>query len=195
MKKTILPALALAIAFTFASCNCKKQNCNNQDTAAAQATEQTTDTARAGNDAQTAPAEGGKYADFTLPTLDGKQVKLSDVVAKNKITMVDFWASWCGPCRMEMPHVVQAYSKFRGKGLEIVGVSLDEKKEDWENAVKDMGLGWIQASDLKGWECSAARLYQVQGIPACVLINQKGEIVGRDLRGDELLGRLSELLK
>lgn len=109
--------------------------------------------------------------------------------------MVDFWASWCGPCRMEMPHVVQAYSKFRGKGLEIVGVSLDEKREDWENAVKDMGLGWIQASDLKGWECSAARLYQVQGIPACVLINQKGEIVGRDLRGDELLSRLSELLK
>ena len=95
MKKTILPALALAIAFTFASCNCKKQNCNNQETAAAQATEQTTDTASAGNDAQTAPAEGGQYADFTLPTLDGKQVKLSDVVAKNKITMVDFWASWC----------------------------------------------------------------------------------------------------
>ena len=96
---------------------------------------------------------------------------------------------------MEMPHVVQAYSKFRGKGLEIVGVSLDEKKEDWENAVKDMGLGWIQTSDLKGWECAAARLYQVQGIPACVLINQKGEIVGRDLRGDELLARLAELLK
>ena len=195
MKKTILPALALAIAFTFASCTCKKQDCNNQDSAAAQTTEQTADTANAGDGAQTAPAEGGQYADFTLPTLDGKQVKLSDVVAKNKITMVDFWASWCGPCRMEMPHVVQAYSKFRGKGLEIVGVSLDEKKEDWENAVKDMGLGWIQASDLKGWECSAARLYQVQGIPACVLINQKGEIVGRDLRGDELLGRLSELLK
>ena len=191
MTKTILSALALAVAISFASCSNKKACNNKQDAAATQAN----DTANAAYNNQEQADGSAKYTDFALPTLDGKRVLLSEVVAKNKITMVDFWASWCGPCRMEMPHVVQAYSKFRGKGLEIVGVSLDEKKEDWENAVKDMGLGWIQASDLKGWECSAARLYQVQGIPACVLINQKGEIVGRDLRGDELLGRLSELLK
>ena len=191
MTKTILSALALAVAISFASCSNKKACNNKQDAAATQAN----DTANAASNNQEQADGSTKYTDFALPTLDGKRVLLSDVVAKNKITMVDFWASWCGPCRMEMPHVVQAYSKFRGKGLEIVGVSLDEKKEDWENAVKDMGLGWIQASDLKGWECSAARLYQVQGIPACVLINQKGEIVGRDLRGDELISRLSELLK
>lgn len=191
MTKTILSALALAVAISFASCSNKKACNNKQDTAATQAN----DTANAASNNQEQADGSTKYADFALPTLDGKRVLLSEVVAKNKITMVDFWASWCGPCRMEMPHVVQAYSKFRGKGLEIVGVSLDEKKEDWENAVKDMGLGWIQASDLKGWECAAARLYQVQGIPACVLINQKGEIVGRDLRGDELISRLSELLK
>ena len=191
MTKTILSALAVAVAISLASCSNKKACNNKQDAAATQAN----DTANAASNNQEQADGSAKYTDFALPTLDGKRVLLSDVVAKNKITMVDFWASWCGPCRMEMPHVVQAYSKFRGKGLEIVGVSLDEKREDWENAVKDMGLGWIQASDLKGWECSAARLYQVQGIPACVLINQKGEIVGRDLRGDELLGRLSELLK
>ena len=191
MTKTILSALALAVAISFASCSNKKACNNKQDAAATQAN----DTANAASNNQEQADGSAKYADFALTTLDGKRVLLSEVVAKNKITMVDFWASWCGPCRVEMPHVVQAYSKFRGKGLEIVGVSLDEKKEDWENAVKDMGLGWIQASDLKGWECAAARLYQVQGIPACVLINQKGEIVGRDLRGDELLARLAELLK
>ena len=195
MKKTILSAWVLAIAFTFASCTCKKQDCNNQDSAAAQTTEQTADTANAGDGAQTAPAEGGQYADFTLPTLDGKQVKLSDVVAKNKITMVDFWASWCGPCRMEMPNVVKAYKDFHDKGLEIVGVSLDERKEDWAEAVKEMGMTWIQASDLKGWKSEAARLYKVEGIPVCVLINQKGEIVGADLRAEELHARLAELLK
>ena len=109
--------------------------------------------------------------------------------------VVDLWATWCGPCRMEMPNVVEAYKQFHDKGLEIVGVSLDESKKDWETAVKDMGMNWIQTSDLKGWECEAARLYGVRGIPACVLINQKGEIVGRDLRAEELHARLAELLK
>ncbi len=191
MTKTIFSALALATVLAFASCNCKK----NGECAKAQAEQQVADTTNATTQDETQANDGSKFIDFTVPALDGKQVKLADVVAKNKITMVDFWASWCGPCRMEMPNVVEAYKQFHDKGLEIVGVSLDESKEDWETAVKDMGMNWIQTSDLKGWECEAARLYGVRGIPACVLINQKGEIVGRDLRAEELHARLAELLK
>lgn len=191
MTKTIFSALALATVLAFASCNCKK----NGECAKAQAEQQVADTTNATTQDETQTNDGSKFIDFTVPALDGKQVKLADVVAKNKITMVDFWASWCGPCRMEMPNVVEAYKQFHNKGLEIVGVSLDESKEDWAAAVKDMGMNWIQTSDLKGWECEAARLYGVRGIPACVLINQKGEIVGRDLRAEELHARLAELLK
>lgn len=191
MTKTIFSALALATVLAFASCNCKK----NGECAKAQAEQQVADTTNATIQGEAQANDGSKFIDFTVPALDGKQVKLADVVAKNKITMVDFWASWCGPCRMEMPNVVEAYKQFHDKGLEIVGVSLDESKKDWETAVKDMGMNWIQTSDLKGWECEAARLYGVRGIPACVLINQKGEIVGRDLRAEELHARLAELLK
>ena len=191
MTKTIFSALALATVLAFASCNCKK----NGECAKAQAEQQVADTTNATTQGEAQANDGSKFIDFTVPALDGKQVKLADVVAKNKITMVDFWASWCGPCRMEMPNVVEAYKQFHNKGLEIVGDSLDESKEDWETAVKDMGMNWIQTSDLKGWECEAARLYGVRGIPACVLINQKGEIVGRDLRAEELHARLAELLK
>ena len=191
MTKTIFSALALATVLAFASCNCKK----NGECAKAQAEQQVADTTNATTQGEAQANDGSKFIDFTVPALDGKQVKLADVVAKNKITMVDFWASWCGPCRMEMPNVVEAYKQFHDKGLEIVGVSLDESKNDWETTVKDMGMNWIQTSDLKGWECEAARLYGVRGIPACVLINQKGEIVGRDLRAEELHARLAELLK
>ena len=191
MTKTIFSALALATVLAFASCNCKK----NGECAKAQAEQQVADTTNATTQGEAQANDGSKFIDFTVPALDGKQVKLADVVAKNKITMVDFWASWCGPCRMEMPNVVEAYKQFHDKGLEIVGVSLDESKKDWETAVKDMCMNWIQTSDLKGWECEAARLYGVRGIPACVLINQKGEIVGRDLRAEELHARLAELLK
>ena len=191
MTKTILSALALAVAISFASCSNKKACNNKQDAAATQAN----DTANAASNNQEQADGSTKYTDFALPTLDGKRVLLSEVVAKNKITMVDFWASWCGPCRMEMPNVVKAYKDFHDKGLEIVGVSHDERKEDWAEAVKEMGMTWIQASDLKGWKSEAARLYKVEGIPACVLINQKGEIVGADLRAEELHARLAELLK
>ena len=109
--------------------------------------------------------------------------------------MVDFWASGCGPCRAEMPHVVKAYNDFHSKGLEIVGVSLDERKDDWLNAVKELNMNWPQMSDLKGWNSKAAQLYHIQGIPASVLINQNGEIVAQDLRGEDLHNRLAELLK
>ncbi len=140
-------------------------------------------------------AVGQKFTDFAMKTPEGKDLKLSDVVAKNKVTLVDFWASWCGPCRMEMPNVVKDYKTFKSKGLGIVGVSLDNDAEAWKKAIKDLGITWEQMSDLKGWECEGAKLYNVRGIPATVLIAQDGTIIAKDLRGEELTNKLQELLK
>ena len=140
-------------------------------------------------------AVGQKFTDFAMKTPDGKDIKLSDVVAKNKVTLVDFWASWCGPCRAEMPNVVKDYKTFKSKGLGIIGVSLDNDVEKWKQAIKDLGITWEQMSDLKGWECEGARLYNVRGIPSTVLIAQDGTIIAKDLRGEELTNKLAELLK
>ena len=138
---------------------------------------------------------GQNYIDFAMPTPDGKEIKLSDYVAKNKYTLIDFWASWCGPCRMEMPNVVAAYAKYKAKGLEIVGVSLDSNLESWKKAIKDLNITWPQMSDLKGWKSAGAGLYGVRSIPATVLVDGQGKIVARNLRGEELDAKLGELLK
>lgn len=140
-------------------------------------------------------SEGQKFIDFTMMSIDGKSVKLSDVVSANKLTLVDFWASWCGPCRAEMPAVVRAYEDFKDKGLAIVGVSLDQDAKAWTDAVNKLGMKWIQVSDLKGWQSEAAHAYSVDAIPACVLIDSEGVIVARNLRGDELSVKIGELLK
>lgn len=140
-------------------------------------------------------AVGQKFTDFAMKTPEGKDLKLSDVVANNKVTLVDFWASWCGPCRAEMPNVVKDYKTFKSKGLGIVGVSLDNDAEAWKKAIKDLGITWEQMSDLKGWQCEGAKLYNVRGIPATVLISQDGTIIAKDLRGEDLTNKLSELLK
>lgn len=140
-------------------------------------------------------AVGEKFIDFTMDTPEGESVALSDFIAKNKYTLIDFWASWCGPCRAEMPNVVAAYKKYRAKGFGIVGVSLDRDAEAWKQAIKDLGITWPQMSDLKAWECEGARLYGVRSIPATVLVDQEGTIVARNLRGDAIAAKLSELLK
>ena len=140
-------------------------------------------------------SEGKKYIDFALNTPDGKEVKLSDYVTKNKYTLVDFWASWCGPCRREMPNVVAAYAKYKAKGFGVVGVSLDSNLESWKKGIADLKITWPQMSDLKGWQNAAAGLYGVRSIPATVLIAQDGTIVARDLRGEEIDTKLAELLK
>ena len=130
-----------------------------------------------------------------MQTPEGETVKLSDFISKNKVTLIDFWASWCGPCRAEMPNVVKAYNEYKNKGFGIVGVSLDNSADAWKKAIKDLNITWPQMSDLKGWECEGAQLYAVRGIPATFMINQEGIIVAKDVRGEEITKKLDELLK
>ncbi len=138
---------------------------------------------------------GAQYTDIVMQDPNGKTVKVSDYVSKNKYTLIDFWASWCGPCLHEMPNVVKAYTNFHDKGLEIVGVSLDNKKDAWVNAIKKQNMPWPQMSDLKGWECAGAAAYNVRAIPSNVLVSQDGKIVAKDLREEALQEKLAELLK
>ncbi len=138
---------------------------------------------------------GQKFTDFTLPDPEGNPVKLSDIIAKNKYTLIDFWASWCGPCRAEMPNVVAAYKEYNKMGFGIVGVSLDNDAEAWKKAIKDMNMTWDHMSDVKGWQCEGAALYGVNSIPATVLVAQDGTIIQRNLRGEAIKEKLEELLK
>ena len=143
---------------------------------------------------EVAPADEQQYTDLALPGVGGDVVKISDYVGKNKLVLVDFWASWCGPCIRELPNVVKAYERFHDKGLEIVGVSLDKDKASWLAAIEQTGQKWPQMSDLKGWECAGAQIYGIQSIPANVLIDDHGKIVARDLRGDALLKEIESRL-
>ncbi len=130
--------------------------------------------------------------DFTLETPDGKKVSLKDF--KGKVVLIDFWASWCGPCRRENPNVVAMYNRYKNKGFEILGVSLDRSKEPWIKAIADDKLTWPHVSDLKGWGSSAAALYGITSIPHTVLVDRDGRIVARQLRGEVLGKKLEEIL-
>ena len=136
---------------------------------------------------------GIQYHELEMQDVDGKPVKLSQWVGTGNYVLVDFWASWCGPCRREMPFVVTAYEQYHSKGFDVVGVSFDQKKGAWGNAIQQLGMRWHQMSDLKGWKCSASALYGVSSIPSNVLVDPTGKIVAMDLRGETLLGKLKEI--
>ena len=121
-----------------------------------------------------------------MSDMDGNQVSVSDVFVKNKLTVIDFWASWCGPCRQEMPHLVDLYKRYKGKGLGVIGVSLDEDRSAWIKAVKYLGMDWVQLSDLQGWDNSAARMYGIESIPFTIIVDEKGRVVDAGLRGEDL---------
>ena len=134
----------------------------------------------------------GKAPDFTLPDLKGENVKLSDY--KGKYLLIDFWASWCGPCMREMPNVVKLYKECKGKNFEIVGVSLDQKRDAWLNAVEKNKMKWIQVSDLKSWATLPVKLCNVSAVPYTVLIDPQGKVIALDLRGEELINKVKEVL-
>jgi peroxiredoxin len=139
------------------------------------------------------PEVGTIAPDINLPTPEGKMISLSSL--KGKYVLLDFWASWCGPCRAENPNVVAAYNKYKDKKFVILSVSLDSKKDAWLAAIKKDNLTWTHVSDLKGWESAAARVYDIESIPSNFLIDPSGKIIDRDLRGDALEERLSSILK
>lgn len=131
--------------------------------------------------------------DFTLPTPDGKSITLHAV--KGKVKLLDFWASWCQPCRKENPNLLAIYDEFRDKGLEIIGVSLDSRKEDWIKAIQEDQLTWLHALVVKGNSTTVQTLYNVQQIPQTFLLDEANRIVAIGLRGDELKAMIAELLK
>lgn len=137
-------------------------------------------------------AGGAKAPDFTLPDVNGNMVTMSEV--QGKIKIVDFWASWCGPCRLNNPALKELYNEFRDKGLVIIGVSLDTEQEDWELAIEKDGLEWINVSSLEGWDCETMQNYNVNAIPSLFVLDADNNIIATGLRGEQLRLFLQENL-
>jgi peroxiredoxin len=140
-------------------------------------------------------AVGQVAPDFTQNDPDGNPVKFSDIYSQNELTLLDFWAAWCGPCRAENPNVVAVYNEFKDKGFTVFGVSLDREKDAWLKAIADDKLAWTQVSDLAYWQNEAAQMYAIQSIPSSLLVDRTGKIIAKNKRGDDLRAFVSETLK
>jgi len=181
--KTLALALLAAALVLFAACR------KAQKAAAPQAggTE---------SKAENRPEEnaGAEAIDFTMTAMDGTEQSAAKLAAQNKLTIIDFWASWCGPCRQEMPRLVQLYNMYKDKGLGIIGVSLDEDRAKWETAVSKMNMQWPQLSDLQGWDNAAAQQFGVQSIPFTIVVDSQSRPIAAGLRGNRLARLVEERL-
>ena len=137
---------------------------------------------------------GRPFVDFAMNDAEGKAVKLSDYAGRGKVVLIDFWASWCGPCCKAIPGLIDLYNQYKDKGFEVVGVSLDEKADAWKKAIERLNIPWVNMSDLKGWKSEGSRAYAVSTIPYTVLIDADGKILAHNLHQDELKKTLEKVL-
>ncbi|SIN81353.1 TlpA disulfide reductase family protein [Chitinophaga niabensis] len=144
-------------------------------------------------DAERLTAVGKPAPAFTQNDVNGQPISLASL--KGKVVLIDFWASWCSPCRAENPNMLKQYKIYKDKGFEILSVSLDSKKEPWVEAIEQDGLPWLHVSDLKGWNNTVGRLYGVRGVPACYLVDRDGKIIATEVRGEKLNTKLAEIFK
>lgn len=187
MKKvfSIVAIVAVTAMFTVSTVACAKEQ--KKTVTVAEAAEAVP------SDEEVMPSEditdgfiGKQFVDLEEADVNGVKHKLSEYVGKGRWVLIDFWASWCGPCRGEMPNVVENYNRYHDKGFDIVGLSFDVKKGQWKNAITQLQMPWIHLSDLKGWDSLAATVYNIRGIPANFLVDPNGKIVAADLRGEAL---------
>lgn len=139
--------------------------------------------------------EGATIPDFTMQSIEGAPMSIMSEVGKNRITVLDFWASWCGPCRQETPLMIDIYKKYKDRGLGFVGISLDSEADAWKQGTEQLAIPWPQMSDLKGWENAAAQMFNITSIPHTIVVDQHGKILSRGLRGEQLEQFLADQLK